>query len=269
MASSTNKNTLTAEELIAIGGFQDRFKEADFFGIKCNAALSNWQTRSSELTTARLQPYNDLLFKHITRTIDTVEISRLLVEKCKVAENKMDLCVPIWEFKHHRMPFNYRHDPEGFQHTRAVSAGDADAKYVEAIYKHGFRDLVGAVNYDEWYGTNTFRYPLMEVDRVFRKTDLKERLALHFGGLHFSISVREHCEVQTIDGVDFYPLRCEVVLNYYPYEMPPFKFKQLGGAAVKYAGYISTLKPVDHLTLENGTQGIERREAALDDAHYA
>ena len=76
-----------------------------------------------------------------------------------------------------------------------------------------------------------------EIDRVFRKTDLKHRLALLFGGRRFTVSVRHTSEEKVVDGMTFYPQTCQVMLNYFPRDIPDHARKALGKAAVKYAAH--------------------------------
>ena len=259
MASSSSNTKLTREEESALAAVADRFRLQDFLGFDYVKAQDNWQIRNGQLQSIRLQPYNDLLFKYLTSTIDFHRCSAELLEKIKTATDPSDLCVPIWEFKHCHMQHDYRVDVESYGHVEAVRAGDKKAVYTEVVNSRGFRGLVGATCVNEWYGDIDYSHPLMEIDRVFRKTDLKERLALHFGGVYLTVSLRHHGEVQAIDGEDYYPIRSQVMLNYYPRGLPEFKRKELGRAALKYKDYVSSVRRGDTFVMEDGSESIARR----------
>ena len=243
----------------------DRFRMQGFFGFDYVKAIDNWQIRNSQLEAVRLQPYNDLLFNYLTSTIDFHRCSAELMEKIKTATDRMDLCVPIWEFKNCHMNHDYRLDVEGYAHVEAVRAGDKKALHAEVVHSRGFRGLVGSTSVDEWYGDIYYSHPLMEIDRVFRKTDLKERLALHFGGIYLTVSLRHHGEAETINGEDYYPIRSQVMLNYYPRGVPEFKRKEMGRAALKYRDYVSSVRRTDTLVMEDGSESITRRMHNLGD----
>jgi hypothetical protein len=263
MASSKSNTKLTREEESALYGASESFRLQGFLGFDYVKAQDNWQIRNSQLQSIRLQPYNDLLFKHLTSTIDFHQCSAELLEKIKTATDPSDLCVPIWEFKHCHLHHDYRVDVESYGHVQAARAGVKDAVQAETINSRGFRGLVGATCVDDWYGDVDFTHPLVEIDRIFRKTDLKERLALHFGGIYLTVSLRQHYETETIDGEVYYPIRSEVMLNYYPRGVPEFKRKELGRAALKYKDYVSRVRRQDTLVLEDGSESILRRLAQL------
>jgi hypothetical protein len=263
MASSSSNTKLTREEESALYAASDSFRMQDFLGFDYVKAHDNWQKRNAELEQIRLQPYNDLLFKHLTNTIDFRRCCAELMEKITTATDRSDLCVPIWEFKNYNMPYGYRNNVESYAHVQAARAGVKDAVQAEAINSRGFRGLVGATCVDDWYGDVDFTHPLVEIDRIFRKTDLKERLALHFGGIYLTVSLRQHYETETIDGEVYYPIRSEVMLNYYPRGIPEFKRKELGRAALKYKDYVSRVRRQDTLVLEDGSESILRRLTQL------
>lgn len=261
---AASKNKLTREEENALYLTSETFRANAFFGFDYVEATHSWEERSEQLQAARLQPYNDLLFQHITHTVDFRRCCEQLMEKIKVATDRSDLCVPIWEFKHYNMPYDYRKDAELYAHVVAAREGNPDALQAETIHANGWRGLVGMTGIDEWYGDTLFRHPLVEIDRVFRKTDLKERLALQFGGIYFTVSVRHHAEVVVIDGQEYYPIRSEVMLNYFPGGVLDFKRKLMGRAALKYKDYVSPpLASTDKLMLEDGKGCIARRQRDL------
>lgn len=261
MASSS----LTAAERLALSGVRHKFAIVSEHGFDVDQAERLWSVRHAQLTAERLQPYNDLLFKHLMDEVDFRGAISAMMEKIKTSKGKHDLCVPIWEYKHCEMPHGYRNDVEYMPHINAVRAGDSKAMEAEVISSNGWRGLVGATQANPWYGETDYHYPLQDIDFIFRKTDLKERLALEFGGEYFSITIHRKLERETIEGVEYYPMRCSVMLEYYPQYLPNHRRKLLGVAAVKYAAHVSEVPSTDVLTLENGTQALARRMGLFSD----
>lgn len=258
--SSDDASHLTAAERLALSNVYYRFKAKSHHGFDVSKANQLWAVRSAQLTAQRLQPYNDLLFTHLKSVIDFPGAVSALMEKIAVAKDKYDLCVPIWEYKHCEMPRDYPNDVEYYDHVRAYRAGDPKAKRAEVITAKGWRGLVGATRVSEWYGDVEFHYPLKEIDFVFRKTDLRERLALEFGGEYFSIAVHRFWETETVDDEEYHYYRCKVMLQYFPHRLPPQKLKELGKTAVRYQSHESEVPSTDIFVLENGTQTLVRRD---------
>lgn len=260
MAASSESHRLTTEEQRALDAVQHRFTEAGLHGFSSYTAEQLWAKRAVELTAKRLQPYNDLLFKHMMSVIDFPGAISALMEKIKVAKDKRDLSVPIWEFNHCRLPDGYRQQVEYMPHIELVCAGNEDAKRAEVIHANGWRGLVGTTRVNEWYGDTEFHYNLQEIEYVFRKTDLKQRLALEFGGRYFSITIGRKWDTKTVDGEEYHIQKCQVLLEYFPYGLPAYKLKDLGAVALKYTTHVSEVPSTDLLVLEDGTQALKRRE---------
>lgn len=260
MASSDESSCLAAAEYEALASVRRSFVAAGLHGFDPISAEHRWAKRNAELTAEALQPYNDILFTHLKGVIDFPGAMAALMEKIKVARNKYDLCVPLWEYNDCPMPYDYRNTVEYLPHINAFRAGDVSAKRAEVISSRGWRGLVGSTRTNEWYGDTEFHLQLKDIDYIFRKTDLKERLALEFGGTYFTIGIhRNLLGVQTIDGLEYYPRRCEVVLQYYPHSLPADKTKPLGVAALKYKTHVPYNSSRDTVVIENGTQSIARR----------
>lgn len=234
--SFTNQFELTAEEEDALQSFYWRqpsgFIEGDF--------QDAWIRRKAHLTAIELQPYSDLLFGLIVHDLDIASISSRLTEKCTTASHVRELSVPIWEFKHCDMPYNYHYIVGTVGHRHKLAVGDPDAKKVQLITNHGLRGLISSSFLNVETGDREYEFAPQEIMRIFSKTDIKERLALHFGGRNFRISLERRVVrpsgIVEDDGI--YPLVVSVMLHYYPHGVSEHERKWLGKAALKYRHYI-------------------------------
>lgn len=236
MSSTTNQFELTTEEQDALLSFRWPkrlgFDEGDFHDA--------WTRRKTALTAIELQPYADLLFAIIVRQMDTASIASSLVETCKTANHVSELKVPIWEFKHCDMPYNYRHPVGSLQHRIFLREGNPDAKKAQLIVSKGLRGLISSTVLDVETGGRDYHLQPQEIMRVLSKTDLKERLALFFGGPAYRISLeRTYLQVPgVVDDDGIYPQTVKIMLHYYPSHVPEHQQKWLAKAAVKYQHYV-------------------------------
>jgi len=200
--------------------------------------VNNWARRKDELVADQLQPYADILYDIISRSLDIPTLMQDLVEKAKTAGSVRDLSVPIWTYKHCPTVYTHRHTLDGSYHVERVRAGDVEAKRAEIMYREGWVGRLKTERWEDEFDHDWYTVlSAQEIDRVFCKTDLKHRLALIFGGRRFTVTVRHATRDEVVDGMTFYPQTCEVTLNYFPNDIPDHARKMLGKAAAKYAGY--------------------------------
>jgi hypothetical protein len=270
-AAPPSTHVLTREEKMALSEHSYAFSAKVPLPTWEWDLAKNWAQRKEELLANQLQPYADILYDIITRSLDIPTVIAQLVEKAKTAGSVRDLSVPIWTFKHCPTYYTHRHDLSGSLHVDRVRAGDVEAKHAEIIYREGWVGLLKTERFEstwdyDWYT----ELSTQEIDRVFRKTDLKHRLALLFGGRRFTVTVRHTSREEVIDGISFYPQTNEVTLNYYPNDIPPHARKILGKTAVKYAAHEplpSVIRAVvdrtDRVILSDGKDVIATRRAIL------
>lgn len=268
VASSTD---LTREEKMALSAHSHAFAAKVPYATWEWDLVTNWARRKDELVANQMQPYADILYDIISRSLDIPGLMRALVEKAKTAGSVRDLSVPIWTYKHCPTYYTHKHDLSGSAHVERVRAGDVEAKQAEIMYREGWMGLLKTERFEtvwdrDWYT----ELSTQEIDRVFRKTDLKDRLALLFGGRRFTVTVRHATREEVVDGITFYPQTCEVTLNYYPNDIPSYARKNLGKAAVKYAAHeplpsvIGAVVDRTHrVTISDGTDVIATRRAIL------
>jgi len=271
MAAPASTNELTREEKIALAEHSRAFSTKAPYPTWEWDLVNNWARRKDELLANQLQPYADILYDIISRSLDIPDLMRALVEKAKTANYVHELAVPIWTYKHCHVPYAHTHTLDGASHVERVRAGNVEAKQAEIMYREGWVGLLKTERWEDefdhdWYNVLSAQ----EIDRIFRKTDLKHRLALLFGGRRFTVSVRHKTEEKVVDGMTFYPQTCEVTLNYYPNDIPDHARKALGKAAAKYAGYwplpsvIGAVVDRTHkVTLSDGKDVVAKRRSIL------
>ena len=115
-------------------------------------------------------------------------------------------------------------------------------------------------------GGYDYHLPPQEIMRVFSKTDLKERLALFFGGPAYRISL-ERTPVRVpgvVEDDGIYPQLVTVMLHYYPNHVPEHQKKWLAKAAVKYQRYVPAYR-TNAFARSNITDGREVLAHDADD----
>lgn len=271
MAAPASTTELTREEKAALSAHSHAFN-AKAPSITWEWALAtNWERRKDELVANQLQPYADILYDIISRSLDIPALMRDLVEKAKTADSVRDLSVPIWTYKHCPTVYTHRHTLDGSHHVERVRAGDEEAKRAEIMYREGWVGRLMTERWEDEFDTDWYTVlSAQDIDRVFRKTDLKNRLALIFGGRRFTVSVRHASREEVVDGLTFYPQTCEVTLNYFPNHIPDHARKMLGQAAVKYAAHeplpsvIGAVVDRTHrVTISDGKDVIAQRRRVL------
>jgi hypothetical protein len=140
---------------------------------------------------------------------------------------------------------------------------------MEIVHREGMLGMLSTYGIDSWGDEGDILRP-QDIERVFRKTDLKDHLALFFGGRNFTVSVQSACESKEIDGLTFYPTRYQVMLNYFPYGVPERARKELGKAAVKYAAHVPSAQVLaaietrtDRVIISDGKDLVAKRRAIL------
>jgi hypothetical protein len=271
MAAAASSNVLTREEKMALSAHSHAFAAVVPYPTWEWDLVNNWARRKDELLANQLQPYADILYDIILRSLDIPDLMRALVEKAKTANYVHDLAVPIWTYKHCHVPYAHRNTLDGASHVERVRAGNVEAKQAEIMYREGWVGLLKTERWEDEYDHDWYTdLSAQEIDRVFRKTDLKHRLALLFGGRRFTVSVRHKTEEKVVDGMTFYPQTCEVTLNYYPNDIPDYARKALGKTAVKYAAHeplssviAATVDRTSRVTISDGKDVVAKRRSIL------
>jgi hypothetical protein len=271
MAAPASTNDLTREERLALSAHSHAFAVKAPHATWELALVTNWAQRKEELVANKLQPYADILYDIISRSLDIPALMADLVEKAKTAGSVRDLSVPIWTYKHCPTYYTHRYDLSGSAHVERVRAGDVDAKHAEVMYREGWVGLLKTERWEDDWDTDWYTVlPREEIDRVFRKTDLKHRLALIFGGRRFTVSVHHATREEVVDGTTFYPQTCEVTLNYFPNDIPDHARKALGKAAVKYATHEplpsvigAVVEHTHRVTISDGKDVVAKRRSIL------
>jgi hypothetical protein len=269
-AAPSSTRVLTREEQMALSAHSHAFAAKAPYATWEWQLATNWAQRKEELVASQLQPYADILYDIISRSLDIPALMAQLVEKAKTAGSVRDLAVPIWTYKHSPTYYTHKHDLTGSHHVDRVRAGDVEAKHAEIMYREGWVGLLNTERFEstwdyDWYT----ELSTQEIDRVFRKTDLKDRLALLFGGRRFTVTVRHTTRTEVVDGITFYPQTNEVTLNYYPHDIPDYARKALGKAAVKYAAHeplpsvTRAIEGTDRVILSDGKDVVAKRRAIL------
>ncbi len=267
--AAASSNDLTREEKMALSAHSHAFAAVVPYPTWEWDLVANWERRKDELLANQLQPYADILYDIISRSLDIPELMRTLVEKAKTANYKHDLCVPLWTFKHCYNPYWLGLD--GASHVERVRAGNVEAKRAEIMHREGWLGLLKTERFEEDWDSDWYvDLSTQEIDRVFRKTDLKHRLALLFGGRRFTVSVRHTSEEKVVDGETFYPQTNVVTLNYYPHDIPDYARKMLGKTAVKYRAHdplpsviAATVDRTSRVILSDGKDIVAKRRSVL------
>ena len=271
MAAPASTNELTREEKIALSAHSHAFAATAPYPTWEWDLVNNWAQRKDEILANTLQPYADILYNIISRSLDIPDIMRALVEKAKTANYVHDLSLPIWAYKHCNVPYAHRHTLDGADHVNRVRAGSVEAKQAEIMYREGWVGLLKTERWEDEFDHDWYTVlSAQEIDRVFRKTDLKHRLALLFGGRRFTVSVRHGSREKVVDGMTFYPQTCEVMLNYFPNDIPDYARKALGKAALKYATHEplpsvigAVVERTHKVTISDGKDVVAKRRGIL------
>lgn len=241
---------LTPEEERALAGFRNEHLP----GISHHELIGTWMRRKGKLLADKLQPHADALFTHVVNNLEPYTIVEKLKEVVTTFTHPHELRVPLMQFNHCEMPHNYRTPVTSPAHAYWLEQGKPEAKRADLIHKHGLRGLICTKVYD--HETDDFDYELHpeELIRVFNKTDVKERIALYFGGMHFTVSLGRTTSWELVEGEQLYQQTVTLYLNYYPMGVPAKIRKQLAKAAVKYDGYIGSIPPLANIYVTDGKE---------------
>lgn len=244
------KNELTSEEELALSSFRNEHLP----GINHSELILSWYARKDALLADKMQPFADALYGHIVGRLEPSVILEKLKEVCTTAKSPHELRVPLWTFKHCDLPHNYRIPVTSPAHAYWLEEGAPEAVRTDLIHKLGLRGLLCTKVYDRY--EDAFDYELLptELLRIFNKTDVKERLALYFGGRHFTVSLSRQTNYEPTEGLYLHQEVITVNLNYYPSGLPEHIQKKVAKAAVKYKDYVTSLQPHANVQIMDGSE---------------
>jgi hypothetical protein len=187
-----------------------------------------WLKRKAELDRQKYQPYADLLLDEVVwpevyATSD--EIAASLTAKCSTASAPSELFVPIWSFNHadfhskNRILSPLYNSPYTENLARM---GNKDALFIQQIHQNNWLqwlevNLKGAAQWEDEHVL--YRE---SIERVIRKSDFLEQLAVKFGSnFRCTLVVKQHHRVD-----ENYWAEMEIQLHFFPKGLPEHHAKR-------------------------------------------
>lgn len=187
-----------------------------------------WLKRKADLDRQKYQPYADLLLDEVVWPevyAKSDEIAASLTAKCSTASAHSELFVPIWSFNHVNFRSKNRilsplHDSPYTENLARM--GNKDALFIQQVHQNKWLqwlevNLKGAAQWEEE------RVLYREsIERVIRKSDFLEQLAVKFGrNFRCTLVPKQHHRVD-----ENYWAEMEIQLHFFPKGLPDHHAKR-------------------------------------------
>ncbi len=183
-----------------------------------------WRKRKDVLEAKRYQPYADLLLDKVVWPqvyAASDEIAASLLDKCSAANATYELFVPIWSFNHvptfsteRRWTLLYD-SPSIIYRARG---GEKEALCIQKIHTNNWLHWMEVNVLDDGEDSDECGLPRESIDRVIRKSDFLEQLAVRFGRNFRCALVTKTSQ---LEDDTFCRCEMEIQLHYYPSGLPP------------------------------------------------